>query len=520
MRRIQSWPGTIHNAPDLSFFAAIVLAALILLVTLLLPLGFDNDVYQSMGWTLWAYHGLPYLASWDMNFPGIVFVHATSIALFGNSDLGFRIFDYLVHVAMSGMLYLILRHWLDKRESLLAVLLSTLYYTSGQWGLAGQRDEYALFFILAGTLLLLSMRERGISRMHSLALGVCAGAAVMVRPTYIFFAGSFLLLLTDLSGKRTAISFFLAGISILWIVFLAPYLFITGGFEQVYNSIVRFNLDVYSSVVIPRTFFSLRSDLIYLLALAGILCLVFVPSNDIRSRRMTWWDRKLLVLYAIGAILSPVVMGKYFSYHLQPIILVLLVLSAVGLTRITRLLRPVHMELPVLGLAVALFAFGFYPRHLVRYYFDGWNTAHPLDYTYERVLSDSLSGLRAQTEVINYIDRRTGLGSPIEYATLFPALHWRLGHPSATRFTTLIPLAPSLQAAPSYIMSWRHEYIASLAEVRPSFIILSRSHEWWPFVQAYADTIVHQIPGFDSLLGVNYNLDTVIRGYTLYQSKQ
>jgi hypothetical protein len=518
MRRIQSWPGTVPKIPDLYFFAAVVFAAIILLVTLLLPLGFDNDVYQSMGYVLWTYHGLPYLASWDMNFPGIVFVHAASIALLGNSDFGFRMFDYLVHVVMAGMLYLILRHWLRGRESLIAVLLVTLYYVGGQWGLAGQRDEYALFFILSGILLLFSIRERGASILRSLALGLSAGAAIMVRPTYVFFAGIFLLLLIDLPNKKIALSFFLTGISILWILFLTPYLFITGGIEQVYHSIIRFNLDVYSSIEVPRSFFSIRSDIIYILALAGILCLVFVPSRDDR-RRLAWWDRKLLVLYVIGAILSPIVMGKYFSYHLQPIMLVLLVLSAVGLARLSGLLRPIRLELPLLGVAVLLFASLFYPRHLVRYYLDGWSTTHPIDYTYERVLSDSLFGLRAQTEVANYINNRTHPDAPIEYATLFPNLRWRLGHPPATRFTTLVPLAPSLRLVPDYITSWRREYIASLAGTRPPFIILSRSHEWWPFVQTYADSTVHLVAGFDSLLAANYNLDTVIRGYTLYKSK-
>src|SRR5580704_12325465 len=87
-------------------------SAVILLVTLLLPLGFDNDLYESMGWALYAYHGLPYLGSWDHNFPGIVFVHWASIALFGASDFGFRLFDYLVHIAMAGFYYRVLRNWL------------------------------------------------------------------------------------------------------------------------------------------------------------------------------------------------------------------------------------------------------------------------------------------------------------------------------------------------------------------------------------------------------------------------
>src|ERR1017187_1840168 len=106
-----------RSRETLPFVGAIIGAAIILLVTLLLPLGFDNDLYESMGWTLYAYHGLPYIASWDHNFPGIVFVHWTSIALFGASDFGFRLFDYLVHIAMAGFFYRVLRNWLAPKVS-------------------------------------------------------------------------------------------------------------------------------------------------------------------------------------------------------------------------------------------------------------------------------------------------------------------------------------------------------------------------------------------------------------------
>ncbi|HEY3874429.1 MAG TPA: hypothetical protein VGM92_03055, partial [Candidatus Kapabacteria bacterium] len=88
--------------------------SLLLLSThLALPLSGDNEIYQSMASDLFRFHALPYLGSWDQNFPGIVYMHWVSIVLFGNSAFGFQCLDLLVHVAMSVLLYRILRRWLN-----------------------------------------------------------------------------------------------------------------------------------------------------------------------------------------------------------------------------------------------------------------------------------------------------------------------------------------------------------------------------------------------------------------------
>src|ERR1019366_2530731 len=61
------------------------LSAFIMSGHLLLPLGTDNSVYQSMALAFVRFGRLPYLGSWDENFPGIIPIHAVAIVLFGNS---------------------------------------------------------------------------------------------------------------------------------------------------------------------------------------------------------------------------------------------------------------------------------------------------------------------------------------------------------------------------------------------------------------------------------------------------
>ena len=506
-----------RSRETLPFVVAIIGAAIILLVTLLLPLGFDNDLYESMGWTLYAYHGLPYIASWDHNFPGIVFVHWTSIALFGASDFGFRLFDYLVHIAMAGFFYRVLRNWLAPKVSVLAVLIFVLYYASGQWGLAGQRDTYAAFLLLGAVFAFVKLRNgKKLVKLLATTAGFLCGATFLMRPTYVFFAIAFLILLFGLPNKLKTISFYLAGCILPIIAFLLPYVFIPDGLSRVYNTLIRFNLDVYSSVHVPINLWSRGRVPIFLSAAVGLF-LAFRHKLAETGRQ----DQTMFLLLAACALLSPIMMGKYFTYHFEPFMLLVIPFAALGLSCLTELIPIRWIANGCIVLAIALFFYTYYPRHLIKYYFDAQRSGgSALEATYEQVLSDSLYGIAAQNQVVQYVDRVSAPQDPIEYVSIFPGLRWRLQRPSATHFTSVVPLAAYSKTVPSYGAAWRREFLQSLEQVSPHIIVVSRSNQWWPFVGKTNDSAIACISGFDSLLSANYTLDTMIRGYSLYHIRK
>src|SRR6185312_3194018 len=139
------------NSSDISWQQLLLVlgsSAILLLVHLLIPMSPDNDTYQAMGWELLKHGRLPYIGSWDQNFPGIVYLHAFGIALFGNSDLGFRILDCLAFLSCIAALTIIVSRWMSFCACFISATLFTLYYLStGFWG-AGQRDQFAIMFIL------------------------------------------------------------------------------------------------------------------------------------------------------------------------------------------------------------------------------------------------------------------------------------------------------------------------------------------------------------------------------------
>jgi hypothetical protein len=507
-----------QNSTRLKYLiASLVGAAVLLLVNLLLPLGFDNNIYQAMGWTLYKYGGLPYVASWDHNFPGIALFHASSIALFGNSDLGFKLFDSLIHLTMAGLYYWLITRWVRPFTAFVAVILWTIYYTAGAWGLAGQRDGYAVFFLLIALLCIKAERPK------LLLSGVAQGLAIMMRPTYLLFTIAIVaaLLLEKTNWKTFAkqSTIITLGIALPWILYLVPYFFVENGIRELYLSIIAFNTQIYSHIDLPRAFFTNGRGALYLLAIIGILPKKIFPNSQAIS--LSRIDKNLIWGFGIASALSPIVMGKYFSYHFEPLLAIVVGFSAIGLVRLASLFPLPFIRYSFVSIALLAFAWLYYPKHLVRYYFEDLRSNHPLEATYERVLSDAFTGLHVQSEVCAYLNKHASADATIEYSSYFTGLRWRLSRPSATRFTTPVSITASNTNGghPPFQQEWRKEFVSNIATKRPAYVILMTEHLWWPFVNDYADSTLHRIPGFDSVLQADYQLDTTIGAYALYRAR-
>lgn len=498
---------------DTWFLIAVAGGALLLLVTLLLPLGFDNDLYESMGWALYSSHALPYIGSWDHNFPGIVFIHWASIALFGASDFGFRLFDLIIHVGLAAVFYRFLRNWLSPIASAFGVLLYALYYASGQWGLAGQRDTYAGFLLLGAASLFVSARRRiFLKGTRPLWIGVLCGTAFLMRPTYLLFAISFLVLIWVETKRIRVVAQYVAGSLLPILAFLIPYIFVPNGLQQVWNTLIRFNLSVYAEVHVPINVWSGGRMVIYILAAIGFIAAIRHQHFD---RRDAW----MFIAFTGSALLSPIWMGKYFSYHFEPFVLIAIGFAARGFEWTVELPSRSSFQFAFGFVVLGGFAVLYYPHHLLKYYVEELGASSPLQHTYERILSDSLFGLTNQEKVVHYADATLGAGEPVEYVSIFPGMRWRLHRPAATRFTSIVPLIAFQHRVPSFGAAWRREFLDSLAYHPPRMIIVSLSKQWWPFVGKTNDSAIAAIPGFDSLLVANFIRDTIIGGYAIYHPR-
>jgi len=478
-----------------------------------------------MAWDLIKYGKLPYLGSWDHNFPGVVYIHAIGILLFGSSDTGFRIIDVLAHLATAYLLFRILSHFFTPQAALSGAVLYITYYVAGTYWAAGQRDSFATLFLAWASYLILCWKEEGLfnssgktSRLF--VAGVFYSFAVAIRPTYALFALVTVLYLFFYDNRKILnhTKWLLLGAISTWIVILVPYLFYNGGLEQFYQATIQFNLDVYGSA---RKAFSLRGAAKYLITeplfILGLLALI--PDGKLVKKAK--FSHKVYFGGALfSAWISIYVMGKFFIYHYEPLLAVASCFAAIGLWKVASFFPAKTSRFIFVGLLLGVVILEypwFLPQRFVIALQNG--AAEPVHSARLSMKPDSLFGLAAEEAVCNYLNKVDFDHTMIELASVTPGIHWRARREEASRFTMIHALAMREPQGnlTSFQKHAQQEYIEVLQQKKPRFIILANGPDYLEmFSYKSPATLIHQVPGFDSVLN-SYRLDTVIRGFSIYR---
>ena len=509
-----------------------IVSLAILLVELLLPLNWDNWVYQTMGWDLYAYGKLPYSGSWDVNFPGIVYLHAISIALLGTSDLAFRVFDVTIEVATSLLFYKLLTRWFRPSFALVASIIYPLLYVSLTWSVAGQRDAFAVFFLLAGLDLLFGAMEKPSSlatTVRFVAAGFLISACAIIRPTYGLWPLSVILayVFAVRQFDRRLWSFIL-GTGLAVMALFLPYLLAANGIRDFYRFALQFNFDVYSkyeqssSPLLSALQLTGRITAAY--ALGGLLTIGVMrqQKSNFPTRQI---PRFVLLLYSLliaSSLTSVFVLRSFYPYHFLPLLALLAPLMACTVFAPLLLGKRRFVSVPLAAILMLYLIFRLYPRNLVHHYRDALSSSMPaLEYMYKvnAVDSDSLTGREAEAQAVAYLKKADPGQLPIEVICYNrPYLRVKAGIESATRFTEILPLALRTRenTFTPYQVEWREEFVDRLREKRPIFIIFA-DNLTRGFVPQGPFDLAKAIPGFSDLLTRNYRCDTVIRGFTFYR---
>jgi hypothetical protein len=486
-----------------------LIALAVLAANFFFPFFCDSDIYHSMAMDLVRYGKLPYIDSWDLNFPGIVYLHALSITLFGPSDTGFRLFDTIVQVVLALPLYRYATEMWGRSAGLWAVGLYSLYYIDGYWWTIGQRDGYMGFCVLLAALPYLR-GERISSNMRLVITGLLIGSAFLIRPTALAVAPIIFYFQRDLRS----ILIIVASSLILPVAAFVPYLFIDGGLEQVYRSLVDIHLTVYGGM--PSEWTKLiQRPWIRRAIIAGFVGGAIMTLMHKRSH-----PTLRTLPFVAASFLGMLAMRKFFDYHWLPIFIFAVPLAALTLSRITQVgPKPVRI---IAGLAILAMLFhASYPTSLAWTFFstEGSITTR-LDSVRALFAYDDRVSWTYNQQAADYVRKNTSTKN-IELATVTPSLHWMLELDQPTRFTTMFPLGmvDSMKGRPEFQLRWREEYVNTLRAKRPEMIILVDgpvvlSAEYLKMTPAQA---AREIPGFNALLDDHYKLDSVIAGYQFYK---
>jgi hypothetical protein len=195
----------INSIPlPLIFLFFIILFTLIFRVRLLnIPLERDEGEYAYMG-QLILDGTPPYTEAYNMKFPGIYFIYAGILWLFGETHMAIHFCLLIVNLLSIVLLYIFARvaydDWIAAASASAFALLSMSYHVLGFWANA---EHFILPFVIgANILLLFGLRKSKIS--YFLFSGVLFGCAALIKQHGAFFGFfGFIVLLVSLWQKKT-----------------------------------------------------------------------------------------------------------------------------------------------------------------------------------------------------------------------------------------------------------------------------------------------------------------------------
>ena len=295
--------------------AVLVACACVLAPTLAYRVGVDQGVFASMGGAL-LQGAWPYLHTWESDFPGLMFLQAIEILVFGKSIAAFRLFDLLFQLGNAFLIYRIATRIHSGAAGLVAAVLFCLIYQGyGPWNTA-QREGFATLFVLAGFWMYFTADRRS-TLVTAAAIGLGLGVAVIIKPTLLALALFYAPLLSKLRSQGAVTHLSVAGVGLMTpaAVIVAGY-WAAGGLVELYEACVA-----YQSIYTAR----LRGQeplLIYWLhKLARFgLHAVLLPVAYVPFLFQGRWRRERLMLWLgyAGSLIAIFVQGTFAGYHYLP----------------------------------------------------------------------------------------------------------------------------------------------------------------------------------------------------------
>ena len=508
-----------RSIPKAPLLLSLAGSAVILASTLTYPFNNDNALFAYMA-ALLLEGRLPYMGSWDQNFPGVLLVHAPQILLLGRSQVAFHIWDILLQLIGSYYLFRLGLKFGGREAAVLAPILGAFYYVQQGLWMAGERDTYASILILGA--LYMASQDSTIHR-RTLLAGVLLGAAILLRPTYSLLALPFVLYIwLGYRDARQALHF-AVGVCVPLLLVGSIYL-IAGGLGVFYDATIRFNTEVYIG---QGSVFSFWEPVRFY---AAGVPFFFVGLWHIWTRDRA--STALLLFALIACASSILLLYRHSVFHYHPAMTLFLLLGAVGLGMSIRWAmsrsasRAARLAIRVAGFSIVI---AFFMMQTLR------------GNTIKSVLSDILAGkigslaeaygryegspefgVRVQKEVGEYLAARTEAGEPVQMFGPYSYPQYYSRTSTASRFQTLHALTMRAEGQDLTPMQakWRKEYLLDLQRVDPKYFIVCDAPE--AFRQFYAGRLGHEILREDMIdvgnwLHMNYAVDTVIGAFTIYR---
>lgn len=507
-----------------SVATTLVVCALLLSPVLGYRMGVDQGLYAYMGAEILEGRW-PYVDTWDHNFPGAMFLQALQILVLGKSIAMFRLFDFVYQLANAALVYLIAARVGGRAGAYLGAALFVLTYQAyGPWN-TGQREGFALLFVLAGYWLFLTAERRPLP-LTAAGIGFGLGLGLTIKPTLLAFAAIYLPLLPRV--RRSHVLPVAAGVLALFVPilgFLAFYWTI-GGLREFYDATIAFQMDVY----VQR----LRGDeslLLFWLAKlrrmgANALAVAVVYPGFLffgPARR----ERLMLYIGYLAALLTVFVQGTFAGYHyLVGLGLGAILIGTMFSMTVGRLLRGRFITVGryrVRAVAVAahlliVAAIPFYVRGAaVERLISGQFLGPPVPGEFR---NDGVFDFTESYQVAEYVRTRTSPTDRIQVWGHESLVYYLAERDAASRFqatTALVMQTPDGTYSPLQ-ESWRREFVDAIGDQRPPYVaVVTGDHWWWTPGERTSEELLEEFPAWSALLSRDYRLERTIGRFEIYR---
>ncbi|MFI5201887.1 MAG: glycosyltransferase family 39 protein, partial [Candidatus Kapaibacterium sp.] len=473
------------------------ICAVIFACTLTYPFNNDNALYAYMADLALKGH-LPYVGSWDQNFPGIILIHALQILVSGHSQFAFHIFDIVLQLIGSVLLIKLGERLYNVRAGILAAILASLYYVQQGLWMSGERDTYVSIMLLAAFWL-------ASDRKKPVLVGSLCALAFLFRPTYatyavIFFAWFSFANVAARSPRLPAqsregggipplqLGAFLAGVLFPLVLFAVLYAAIDG-LKDLWDAVILFNLKVYGGEGAAFSFW--EPVRFYAVSLIAAAFAIWVLWKKERHALYLW-----AALFA-GSVLSLLVLYRHSVYHYHPAMTLFILLSAIGWIRmvdiIARKWKTARLVLPAIVVLYFIFATfrGNTIQHVLVDIANG--NIHSVEESYDRYEPSPDFGVRVQTEVGDYLREHTHPNDTVQMFGPYSYPQYRTGLLTASRFQTLhaITMRGAGDTLQTFQYEWRAEYMRDLRRLKPRYFIVCDAPP--AFRQYYGGRLGHEI---------------------------
>ena len=507
------------------------------------PIGRDQATYCVIGQALLKGKQL-YRGLWDNKPPGIFYIYAALVSVFGRVMGLVGVVDVLWLVVIGYFIFRFTERYLGAPSGVIAAALYTLWHERGDYKSAAQPETFILLFVFIADFLLAAKKPRPALR-HFLA-GILFGAAFWVK----YNAGLFLLLGMFLPYLDTSLldaKLWRVRLTVPWKTWLKRAAILAGGFAAtivaqiayfgfvgVWPALVQAQFEVlprYATLILERQ----PGYLLWALSTIRFNLRPWVEASIAIALAVAWWRREIgrlapvliSALVGFGVTVSQVRFNSYYFETCLPFLAMICAYLPVALFKefhiFSAKLRQHKMTLARIVLWIVFVNVVYFPMPALAF---AWNQEvkgmiawvhHPQESYQHYWWPDSVEHLGGQLQVIRYLKANARPQDQIFVWGTAPLIYYLTGKEPPNRFVTNLALISAWGPA-----AWRQELVRSLKHSPPRFIIVARHDAIYGISYTPLDSMQYlaEYPGLDNIVRTEYREVRPGRNFIIYRRRR